>query len=71
MTAFAVLLQREVIIALALIGAVIATIGSVLVHRKKPAPLPYARLVLRLGYALTFVSVGLFIVAGFVGVDGN
>lgn len=71
MTAFAVLLQREVIIALALVGAVIATIGSVLVHRKKPAPPPHARLVLRLGYALTFVSVGLFIVAGFVGVDGN
>jgi hypothetical protein len=70
-TAFAVLLQREVIIALALVGAVVATIGSVLVHREKTAPPPHVRLVLQFGYALTFFSVGLFIVAGFVGVDGN
>ena len=65
MEAFAFLLQRELIIALALVGAVIATVGSYLVHGKTNASPELARFVLKSGYALTFVSIGLFIVAGF------
>jgi len=60
------LLQREVIIALAIIGAVIATVGSMLVRTTSTSNPKIARLVLRMGYALTWASVGLFVAAGFV-----
>ena len=62
-------LQRDVIIFLALSGAVIATIGSYLLNRKGVEPTKNNRLILRFGYTLTFVSIGLFIVAGFAGYE--
>ena len=61
------LLQREIIILLALSGAIIATIGSYLVNRKGVVSTKTNRLILHFGYTLTFVSIGLFIVAGFLG----
>ena len=64
-------LQRELIILLALSGAVIATIGSYLVNRKGIVSTKINRLILHFGYTLTFVSIGLFIVAGFVGEGRN
>lgn len=65
MGALAFLLEREVIIALALSGGVIATVGSFLIRRKSEASRRRTRFILRFGYVLTFVSVGLFIAAGF------
>ena len=65
MSALAFLLERETIIALALSGATIATVGSYMVRRPTKIRLPFAHFVLRLGYGLTFVSVAFFIVAGF------
>ena len=65
MSAFAFFLEREFIIAVALGGAIISTIGSYFVHRTTTTSPQLARFVLRLGYGLTFFSVGLFIVAGF------
>ena len=60
-------LQRELIIFLALTGAIIATIGSYLVNRRESVSTKLNRFVLHFGYTLTFVSIGLFIVAGFLG----
>ena len=71
MSAFAFLLEREFIIALALGGAIVATIGSFLVRRKSRVPPQYARFILQSGYVLTYFSVGLFIVAGFAMAYGN
>ena len=65
MSALAFLLERESIIALALSGAMIATVGSYMVRRQTKIRPQLAHFVLRLGYALTFVSVAFFIVAGF------
>ncbi|MEK9673755.1 MAG: hypothetical protein VW268_14830 [Rhodospirillaceae bacterium] len=61
----AFLLEREVIIALAVVGAFIATAGSYLVRPGSDANPKTARFILRAGYAITWTSVGLFIVAGF------
>jgi hypothetical protein len=62
-----ILLDRTTIIALAFAGAAVAMIGSFLLRRpSRRGPLA-ARLVLSIGYAITVVSVVLFIVAGFVG----
>lgn len=60
------LLDRTVIVALAVVGAVIATCGNHLL--RKPASAAgarNARLVLRTGYAITAASIVLFIIAGF------
>lgn len=65
MNALGHLLQREVFIALAIGGAIVATIGSYLVHRKTGANPATGRFILRLGYAISFASVVLFIAAGF------
>ena len=65
MSALAFLLERESIIALALSGGMIATVGSYMVRRQTKIRPQYAHFVLRLGYGLTFVSVAFFIVAGF------
>ncbi len=59
------LIEREVIIAFAVIGGVIATIGSYMVRRDEANPPRHARAVLRFGYGLTAVSMALFIIAGF------
>lgn len=58
--------QREVVIALAIVGAVIATAGHYIVNRSRYPDSPRARLVLRIGYGITWASIGLFIVAGFL-----
>lgn len=60
-------LQRELIIGLALTGAAIATLGSVLLRRKLSVDPRVARLILRVGYAITWGSIALFIIAGFTG----
>lgn len=69
--------QREIVIALAIIGALLVTAGSLVAKprgRNKPVPSPasedgqdtLARRLTRVGYAVTMVSVALFIIAGFV-----
>ncbi|NQU61109.1 MAG: hypothetical protein HQ512_08260 [Rhodospirillales bacterium] len=61
------LLQRQIIIALAVVGAVIATAGSVLLKKESRISTKTARFILKSGYAITWVSLGLFIAAGFFG----
>ena len=58
-------LERDTIVVLAICGGIIATIGSYMVHQKTKPRSKFAHLILRVGYGLTFVSVTLFIVAGF------
>ena len=61
------ILQRNVIITLAIIGGVIATIGNYMVQ-KKPNTIPgFSKLILKSGYTLTWTSVALFIATGFFG----
>jgi hypothetical protein len=61
------LLQRNVIIALAVCGGLIATVGSILLRKKASVDPKTARFVLRSGYGLTWLSVALFIAHGFFG----
>ena len=65
MSALAFLIEREFIIALAVSGAIIATVGNYMVRRQTKIRPHFAHFVLRLGYGLTFVSVAFFIVDGF------
>ena len=58
-------IERDTIVLLAIFGGIITTIGSYMVHQKTKPRSQFAHLILRLGYGLTFVSVTLFIVAGF------
>jgi hypothetical protein len=58
-------LERSTIIALAVVGAIIATLGSYLLRDKSTVDRRTARLVLRIGYGIAWLSVALFIVAGF------
>jgi hypothetical protein len=67
MELLALLLQRKVIIALALVGAAIAVVGSVLLKKGGAVDPRLARFVLRFGYGVTWASVALFIAAGFFG----
>ena len=60
------LLRREVIIATAIVGAMIALIGTVLTGRKASAPPRLARGVMRLGYSDHLMSIALFLGAGFL-----
>ena len=60
------LLQRHVVIALAIIGALLATAGSYLTRKQKLLAPRAARLILRVGYGLTWASVAIFIIIGFV-----
>ena len=70
MTLLAFLTARPTIIGLAVLGALLATAGNVLLRgdaATKPAVGPVlARRLLWLGYAITAVSIVLFIVAGFL-----
>ena len=59
------LTNRRLIITLAIAGGVMATVGSVLGQREAVSP-KLARIMLRTGYAVSFISVGLFILAGFL-----
>lgn len=61
------LLQRDVIIGLAIVGAIIATGGGVLLKKPETIDPGLARLILRLGYTVSWGSVALFILAGFAG----
>jgi len=60
------LLERRVIITLAVTGAIIATIGSVMVGRISGSASNRGRLVSRIGYLIAGLSVLLFITAGFL-----
>lgn len=60
------LLQRHVVIALAIIGALLATAGSYLTRKQKLLAPRTARLILRVGYGLSWASVAIFIIIGFV-----
>lgn len=57
---------RPIVITLAVLGAIVATLGSHLVRSPGRLGERGARFVLRLGYGLTGASVVLFIVAGFI-----
>ena len=61
------LLQRKVIITLAVIGALIATVGSILMRKNISVNPRVARIVLRTGYALSWGSIATFIIAGLLG----
>ncbi|MSO84785.1 MAG: hypothetical protein EXR02_08260 [Rhodospirillales bacterium] len=62
----ALIASRPVVIALAILGALVATLGGWLVRRPGRLGARGARFVLRLGYGLSGASVILFIVAGFL-----
>lgn len=59
------ILRWEVIVGVAVLGAIIATIGNGMMVRDKDAD-GLGRKVLRVGYGITFFSIALFIVAGFM-----
>lgn len=61
------LLQRPVIITLALTGAAIATLGNVTLRKSTKVGHKTARLITRVGYGISWISVALFIAAGFFG----
>jgi|GEM_PF-2304204 len=59
------LLQRPVVVSLAVAGAGLATIGSFLMRKHSRCPVRVARAVLRTGYAVSGLSVVIFIILGF------
>ena len=59
------LLERGTIISLGVLGAIFATAGNFLLRTNSPFPKNFARYVMVFGYGLTWISVGLFIIAGF------
>lgn len=65
MGVFAILLEREAIIAAAILGALLVTAASLRGVRERAGPVTASRLV-KAGYALTGVSMLLMIVAGFL-----
>lgn len=60
-------IQRPVVIALAIAGAAVATLGSVLLRQGSRVNPKTARLILRLGYGISGISIAIFIAAGFLG----
>ena len=66
MSALDFLLQREVIVTLAIGGAVIATIGNYMLRSPSSNSPGTGRFLLRLGYAISFSSIAFFIIAGFM-----
>ncbi len=58
--------ERPIIIALAIIGAGLATLGADVVVRRLRIGPRSARWLLRCGYTAMWTSVALFIVAGFL-----
>lgn len=65
MGAFAVLFEREAIVAAAILGALLATVASFSAVRARTGPAA-ASVLVKAGYALTGVSMLLMIVAGFL-----
>ena len=64
MELLSLLIQRDVIIALAIFGALIATLGSILLRNVSWVSPSTARIIYRTGYGLSCASVVGFIVAG-------
>ena len=62
----ALIAGRPIVIALAILGAIVATLGSWLVRHPGRLGERGARFVLRFGYGLSGASVALFIVAGYL-----
>ena len=65
----AVLTDKKVIVSLAILGAAIATIGSYLLKTtqiKKIVGERNVRRIVRSGYFITWISIGFFIIAGFI-----
>jgi hypothetical protein len=62
----AILTSRQFVIACAILGAAIATLGNVLVGNTFGLSPVRARLIVRLGYGITGLSVACFILAGFL-----
>ena len=60
------LASRPIIISGAIAGALIATLGPILLKRMGVHSPRVLSTVTRLGYALSWISVGLFIAAGFL-----
>ncbi len=60
------LTSRPVIISLAVIGGLIAMLGSYLLRDGSKTPEHTAKLVLRSGYGITWASVAAFVIAGFL-----
>lgn len=60
------LLQREVIIGLAVTGAIIATIGGYLQRENSTSNPQTAKFITRTGYAISWASVAIFIAVGFL-----
>jgi hypothetical protein len=60
------LLSRPVIIALAITGAIVATIGSMLMREGSPVAPQKARVIMIAGYVVTGLSMLGFIAAGFL-----
>ncbi len=63
---FGFLLQREVIIGLALAGGLISTAGGFLLRKNSSTKPETARFILRTGYAVSWTSVAAFIAVGFL-----
>lgn len=63
---FALLSQRSVIIALAFLGALLATIASFMPEPPQGPEKAVPRILGRVGYIITGVSIVLFIAAGFL-----
>lgn len=61
----ALLLDRHVIVLTALAGAAISVVGSTLIDQRTQRSSLLARRVTRLGYAISSLSVLLWIAAGF------
>jgi len=62
----AAMATRPIIIALAIAGALLVITASLMKGSGTEAPTGRLALISRLGYALTFISITLFIVAGFL-----
>ena len=59
--------QRNVIISLAIVGGVVATLGNYLVQKKPNINPLLSKLILKSGYTITWTSIVLFIATGFFG----
>lgn len=66
MGVFEILLNRPVMISCAIAGALIASLGPYILKKSGSHNDRTRVLVVRLGYAVSWISVALFITAGFV-----
>lgn len=60
-------LQRWVVIAFAILGGAIATLGGLLSRKSSDFDPRWAKMITRFGYAVSWVSVGIFVAIGFRG----